>query len=397
MRSLLFAMPDVISGFDLLARLPNLGMASIAGNVDENLCEVKVCDLVAVKGNIKDYVKRLITSYKPHLVGLSCMTFQHTSALALAKLAKSIDKDLLVVLGGYHPTVAYAEISLDEEVKASVDFLVRGEGEATFGELIEAIQGKRNVDAVEGLSYKHHGEFQHNKSRKPLDPDSIKLPNRNARITNGFHIFGKCADVIETSRGCTVDCSFCCITQMYNRSFRKFNIERIIEDIGLARRAGAQSLLITDDNITLDPARFEKICEAIVEHGYNDIDYFVQASVSGIVSRRGLIGKMARAGFKSVFLGIESVSEKDVQMLNIEKKVRGPDSIRKAVQLLKENDIIVIGGLILGNPDDREEDFWEIYETARSLKLDIPVFYLPTPAGRVTVQNHLNKLGVIRH
>ena len=396
MRAILFAMPDMISGFDLVARLPNLGIVSIAGNVDESLCQVKVCDLAVVKGNSEAYIKHLITYYKPHLIGLSCMTFQHTSALALAKLAKSVDKDLLVVLGGYHPTIACDEIALDKEVKAFIDFLVRGEGEATFRELIEAIQGKRDMGEVEGLSYKHDGEFKHNKPRKPLESDLIKLPNRNARIAkDGFHIFGKPADVIETSRGCTVDCSFCCVTQMYSQSFRKFSVERILKDIELARKAGTKSLLFADDNITLDVARFETICEGIVEHNYHDMHYFIQASIAGIASRRELSRKMARAGFKCVFLGIESTSEKNVQILNVEKKLRSPENIRKAVHLLKENDMIIMGGFILGNPDDREEDFWKTYETARELRLDIPIFYLITPYPRTRLRHQLTSQGLI--
>jgi len=389
-------MPDVIWGFHLLTCLPNLGIVSIAGNVDKNLCEVKTCDLVAVGKNVKSYVEDLIASYKPDMVGFSCMTFQYPSALTLAKLVKSIDEDLLVVFGGYHPTLAYDEIASDGEAKPYIDFIVRGEGEATFNELIEAIQGKRSIENVEGLSYKHNGEFKHNKPRKPLDPNQIKLPDRASRIVKDcFHIFGRKADVSETSRGCTLNCSFCCITQMYGRTFRKFTIKRILEDIESVRKTGAKSLLFVDDNITLDVERLEKICEAIVEYGYDDMHYFVQASVSGIASKEELSKKMAKAGFKGVFLGIEAVSEKDIQTLNIKTKKKSIETVEKAEQYLKENDIIVLGSFILGNPEDEEKDFWNALETAKKLQLDIPVFYLVTPYPKTRLREELAGQGLI--
>jgi len=395
-RCLLLAMPDVISAFNLITRLPNLGIVSIAGNIDDSLSEVRVCDLTAVRGDIPSYVRNLVTAYEPDLVGLSCMTFQHPSAMALAKTIKSIDKDLPVVLGGYHPTIAYTELARDREVRACVDFLVRGEGEQTFGELIEAIRGKRSLDEVDGLSYRYDGEFRHNKPRKPLDLDRINPPDRKARIIQeGFHLFGRRADVLETSRGCTMDCSFCCITQMYSRTFRRYSVERVLQDIESVRRNGVQSLLFVDDNITLDADRLEEICDGIIERGYNDLHYFVQASVSGIVSRKDLAGKMARAGFKCVFLGIENTSEKNTRLLDIGRKLRGPENVAVAVRLLKENDIIVFGGLIFGNPDDRETDFRETLTVAKELALDIPVFYLLTPYPGTRLRDEAVRQGLV--
>jgi len=394
-RSLLLAMPDVISAFNLVTRLPNLGISSIAGNIDEKLCQVKTADLTAVKGDIQSFVRDLIVSHKPDLVGLSSMSFQHHSAISIAKLVKSINNDTLVALGGYHPTIAYRELAENPEVQTYIDFMVRGEGEETFNELIQAINGNRNMGSVDGLSYNYRGKFRHNKSRAPVELDRIKLPNRQARIIrNGFHLFGRRADVLETSRGCTMDCSFCCITQMYSRSFRKYSIERILSDIETLRAGGIQSLLFVDDNITLDTDRLEEICDAIIQRGYNDLHYFVQASVSGIAFRKDLARKMAQAGFKCVFLGIETTSEKNTRLLDIGRKLRGTDNVVTAVRLLKENDIIVFGGLISGTPDDQEGDFRETLRVARELDLDIPVFYLLTPYPGTRLRDEALRLGL---
>ena len=93
-----------------------------------------------------------------------------------------------------------------------------------------------------------------------LDGDEIRPPNRAARVLSGYTMMGRPIDVIETSRGCTFDCSFCSIIEMRGRNFHRFSIERVIEDIRDAAARGARSLFIVDDNITLDVPRFEELC-----------------------------------------------------------------------------------------------------------------------------------------
>ena len=390
MRAILFAMPDVIWGFDLVTRLPNLGLVSIAGNIDKNLCDVKVCDLVVAKGDIRKFVRDLIVSYKPDIVGLSCMTFQYPSAIELAELIKYIDEDILIAFGGYHPTIAYEEISSSEDGKRYIDFIIRGEGEATFNELIEAIQGLRKIEEVKGLSYKHNGVFKHNDPRMPLNPESINLPDRDARILkDGFHIFGRRADVIETSRGCTFNCKFCCITKMYGKTYRTFKIERVMCDIENLKKIGVKSIFIVDDNITINIKRFEEICDAILQYGYDDIHYFVQASVKGIAYKEELVKKMKKAGFKGVFIGIETIIEEDSKILNVQSKRGSFDSIKRAVKYLKDNSIITLGSFILGNPNDDESVFWKSLNVAKELKLDIPIFFLLTPYPGTEIRNEL--------
>ncbi len=88
---------------------------------------------------------------------------------------------------------------------------------------------------------------------------------------------GRPIDVVETSRGCTFDCSFCSIIEMRGRNFHTWSIERVLRDITDARARGARAIFIVDDNITLNVARFEALCRAIVDAGLNDIDYIVQA------------------------------------------------------------------------------------------------------------------------
>jgi len=393
-KALLFAMPDSFPGFDEVSVVPNLGIVSIAGNVNPDLCDVKVADLLPVRQRVEDYVLGLLREQSPDLIGLSCMSVQYHSAIKLAKLVKSYDENIFVVIGGYHPTSMYDEISESPESKF-IDFIVRGEGEATFNELVTAMDTGRGYDKIAGLSYKVNGSFHHNPPRDLLPLDTIQPPKRDARLLpNGFHAFGLPADAIETSRGCTYNCKFCAMNQMYGRSFRKYEISRVIADIKDAHKHGARALTIIDDNITLDLSRLEMLCDEIVAAKLNSIHYFLQASVKGIAHSKKLVQKMADAGVKFVVLGIESASKMNLDFL-LTKKTVTPEDTRKAVKYLRDNGIISYGGFIVGNPDDDEKSLWHNFNVAWELKLDAPVFTILTPHAKTEIRKELIAEGLL--
>jgi radical SAM superfamily enzyme YgiQ (UPF0313 family) len=386
MKVLLLSSPIVQKDFDRIARLPSLGLASLAAHVDD-LCTVHVADIHGLRDH-RDYVRRIAGGYD--LVGLSCMSFQYREALELAKIVK--DAGAETVFGGYHPTLDYQEIGESQDANL-IGYIVRGEGEATFRELVRARLEGRALRDVLGLSYHAGDRMVHNPARPLLDIEDIEMPNRDARlITKGFKSLGFAIDSVETSRGCTQGCKFCSINLMYGRAFRRFPLQRIIDDIRDAEAHGAQSIFFPDDNITLDVRRLERLCEAIIEAGLDHLRYKTQASASGIASSKRLVDKMGEAGFDGVFLGVESVNRRNLEFLG---KGRMSDDAEKAVQYLHDNDIIVSTGLIGGNPDDDAEDLWENFRLARRLKVDIPIFYISTPYPKTQMRSELVEMGLV--
>lgn len=392
-KALLLGMPESSPRFNVVMSVPNLGIVSLAGNVDPTVCDVKVADLFPIKKNWEDYVLGILKEHSPDIVGLSFMSFQYRGAIKLSKLIKDYDKNIKIVIGGYHPTLMYEEMSESPDFQ-NVDFIIRGEGEGAFRELVESLNKDIGYEKIDGLSYKENGKFYHNPPRELLDLDSIQLPNRSSRlITKGFTIYGLPSDSLETSRGCTNKCKFCSISKMYGRSFRTYEIDRVIADIKNAKEHGAKAIFISDDNITLDLRRLETLSEEIVNNKLNSLHYIVQVTVKGMASSEKLVQKMADAGIKSAFVGIESVKKDNLDYLA--KSSSNQEDTKKAIKYLRDNNIITFGGFILGMPDDDEKSLWDIYDAAWELKVDLPVFSILIPQPKTEIREELLAQGLV--
>jgi hypothetical protein len=221
-------------------------------------------------------------------------------------------------------------------------------------------------------------------------------------VLTGYTLLGRPIDVVETSRGCTYDCSFCSIIEMRGRNFHIWPIERVIADIADARARGARAIFLVDDNITLNVARFRALCDAIVEAGLQDLDYIVQAMTSAIANAGDdLAAAMRRAGFRYVFLGIENVLDEDLAFLRAGAKNARREGGRRtgsatvtAIDLLHRHGMFVVGGLIVGNPGDTRASIETNLAFARR-HVDWPYIQHPTPYPGTPMTRDFRERGLI--
>jgi radical SAM superfamily enzyme YgiQ (UPF0313 family) len=385
MNVLLFSMPDSFEHMPTVAiRMPNGALTSLAGNVGSHH-RVAVADLILVQNKVRATVERLVREIDPDVVGMSVMTFQRKTAFKIAELVRALKPRVKIAVGGYDPSLAPEEY---KQPNSGIDFIVRGEGEVTFRELLDTTENGGSLEGIAGLTYRDGDGWRDNASRHvhSLDGNEIRLPNRNARVLRGYTMLGRQVDVIETSRGCTFDCSFCSIIQMRGRNFHTYSFDRVLADILDAREHGAQTIFLVDDNITLNVHRFEALCKAIIAAGLNDIEYFIQGMTSAIANHGETLAPLMRqAGFKYVFLGIENILEDDLQFLKASSKnllrehgKKTGNATFQAIEYIHRNKMYVVGGLIVGNPDDTRESVEANLRFARRY-IDWPYIQHPTP------------------
>jgi len=384
-------MPDISNGYPTqMLATPNLGLSSLASNLDDKH-HARIADLVLRRSNVRGAIEEALQVSPPDLIGLSAMTFQYKTAQNIAAFVKRRNSGIKVALGGYHATLMYKEIAESPD-GACFDLLFRGEGDLSFNEAVNALEDGLDLKNIDGLSFKRSGVFIHNKPRELEDLTRIKLPARNVRLWNDFNVLKVPWDLIEFSRGCLMSCNFCNIQNMYGKSFRTYEIERVMTDIEQAKKSGIKILLFVDDNITMDTKRFENLCDAIIDRGHNDLIYGVQVSSRGIASSEKLVEKMAEAGFKYVFLGIESPSKKTLSRLSKGDIV---EKSKKAVKYLKENGFVVAGGFIIGNPEDNYQEIEDTYRFAKSLRTDFSAVQILVPYPKTKIREILTENGLV--
>src|SRR5258708_21811854 len=159
MNVLLLSMPDSFEHMPPVAiRMPNGALASLAGNVDPHH-HVAVADLILVQTSVRATIERMVRDLQPDVVGLSVMTFQRATALAIARLLRQLRPSARIVAGGYDPSLAPEAY----ESAIEIDFVVKGEGEHTFSELLPALEKvdqsqipnpQAQHETIAGLSYR---------------------------------------------------------------------------------------------------------------------------------------------------------------------------------------------------------------------------------------------------
>ena len=144
MQVLLLSMPDSFEHMPTVGiRMPNGALSSIAGNVDSHH-KVAVADLILVQDRVRQIVSDLVADLRPEVVGLSAMTFQRKTAKKLIRLIRDLAPDTKIVAGGYDPSLAADAYTAED----GADFVIRGEGESAFRELLRALEDSNDFPAI---------------------------------------------------------------------------------------------------------------------------------------------------------------------------------------------------------------------------------------------------------
>ncbi|MBF0100250.1 MAG: B12-binding domain-containing radical SAM protein [Desulfobacterales bacterium] len=394
MKVLLMSMPDVtpIVIHEMAVHMPNHGIASIGGNIDVEH-EVYIIDLIRKRNKIVQYLTKQLMKIRPDIVGLSAMTWQYDTCVKLIKFIKHLLPNIKVVIGGYHATLMYEEISQSPEAEW-IDFIIRGEGEESCRRLVNALAGTDQFSEIPSLSYKKGNQFIHNDHGPALDLSKLKLPIRDhRRLTWGYHVMNFKIEVMETSRGCTRSCSYCSIQHMYGRSFRVFPIERVLADLDdIYYKKHTRWVFFVDDNIVLNPKRVIELCDAIIHRKYRNLNLVVQADCISMAKNEEMVKKMAQAGFKSVFLGIENASRKNLEIV---KKAEISNTAKQALENCHKYGIMVMTGLIFGFPDDDESNIKQNYELIKLIDSDTAYCQILTPYPKTELRKQLMEQGLI--
>ena len=213
-----------------------LGILYLATYLKRNAdfeCDIKICDAYTFGYN-EQYIKKLVSSFKPHMVGVSSVTRHICDAQHICLISKEIDNTIVTVLGGSHPTALPKETVRD----SNVDIVVNGEGELTFSRICKKIYNKEKWDSIEGIAFTKGSEEIINGGVQIIPnidelpyPDLTMLPD--IKYYNPAPVWGKKGNftTMITSRGCPFDCSFCSVASNQGKKYRCQSAESIVDEL----------------------------------------------------------------------------------------------------------------------------------------------------------------------
>ncbi|MEM2876181.1 MAG: cobalamin-dependent protein [Candidatus Bathyarchaeia archaeon] len=363
---------------------PPLGILELAAYL-ETRCknvEIEVLDCQAERVDWKGLEKR-IGSFRPDIIAPSALATCNTyTVLRTLEIAKKVDSEIVAIVGGQHFTATDQE-SL--ETYPEIDVVIRGEGEQTLAELIQNLERKRPLSNIKGITFKHEGKIIRTPNRPLIENlDDLPLPGYHfvEDHMKKYHftmMAGAKAGyaLIEASRGCPHHCTFCSQWRFWRGGWRAKSPKRVADELEYCyRELGSKLLWLTDDNFGLGKEASE-LCDEIMRRGIaEDIMWFTQARCDDIINHSDVLPKMRRAGTLWMLVGLESYSTETLKSYH---KEINPSCARRAIDLLKKNDIFAQATFIIGERRDSHESIKRLREFVGWVDPDLAIFMVLTP------------------
>lgn len=354
-------------GFNKIALVEPLGLEMVAGALMPDH-EVRIQDM-----RIDDRLEKAIADFRPDALGISCsFTIDVYRTRRIAKTARSCGVPFVFV-GGLHASLNPPDFNDD-----AIDCVVIGEGESGSRGLMTALTEGASLHDVPGLVINTEGGQAFTGPRERThDLDELPFPARSLLPRNirgrgrYFFNFWKPLATIETARGCPYRCNFCSVWTFFNGRCTTKSPERVADELS---RLDERYVLITDDNFLLSVKRAARIGEIIKERGIQK-RYSFQARSDTIVKHPEIISQWRTVGLSHVFIGFESLNEKELEAVNKKNTV---ETNEQALQIVHDHGIAVTSAFIV-NPDYGHGEFARLRAYITSRHIAAPQFTVLTP------------------
>jgi len=308
---------------------------------------------------------------------------QLRAAIPLCREFRAKYPKVPIIWGGYFPSL-YTATTLNATY---VDFVVRGQGEETFLDLIDALKTWRRFDNVSGLSFKNEFGFPIHNSERPLrSPNDFpwlpydRLVDAEKYIAPTF--LGRRTAVHQTSIGCPFRCNFCGVVSLYDGRTRTEAPERTAAVLeSLQQRFGIDAVQFYDNNFFLNEGRTAEVASRILPLR---LRWWSEGRIDTVLRYSDETFRLLqRAGAAMIFFGAESGSNLALEEMN--KRITTEQTLELA-ERIRRFGIVPEFSFVVGNPRDPERDARETFAFIRRIKKINPdaeiivQHYIPTPS-----------------
>jgi radical SAM superfamily enzyme YgiQ (UPF0313 family) len=296
------------------------------------------------------------------LVAISAITSTAPQSYKLADMVRAAGK--VVVMGGTHTSF------MPDEGMEHADFIVRGEGEFAFQELVDAIQSGEGFDKIQNLTYRTDDGHLANNPERPKIPNLDVNPIPDYRLISGWKPGGIIS--VATSRGCPFSCTFCSVPGMYGHAFRTHSIERVLQE--LETHKGNLYTFFADDIFTANKKRVKELLRQMIARDLTP-EWGAQVRTE-TVDDPELLTLMRDSNCFNVYVGFESINPRTLKLF---QKKQDLAKIERSIDRFHEHKIRIHGMFVVGSDEDDVETIDATAEFALKHDIDSVQFMILTP------------------
>lgn len=337
--------------------LPPLGLLSIGGPLIDAGFSVNLIDAELAPMSLDEIVTDVYTQQADVImIGHSGSSSVHTTVMELAFELKQRLADIIIIYGGVHPTYHWDEILLECDC---IDIIVRGEGEQTSLNLLQAIMQKKPLESVEGIAFRYNDQIHATPPAPLIDNlDNYRIGWELIDHTLYSYWGGKRAVVVQFSRGCPHLCNYCGQRGFWTKYRHRDPVKFAHELARLYREEGVELINFADELPTGSRKAWQIFLEALIAQ---QVPLILVGSTraSDIVRDEDILHLYKEAGVIRFLLGIESYNEETLHSI---RKGANVHEDQKAIQLLRKHDIISMATYVIGFHEESDKDYWKSYK-----------------------------------
>lgn len=351
---------------------PPIGLLYIASYLKEygprNL-EIQVIDIVLEDMNYTEIRERIIKE-NPDVIATQILTFTLIDSLKIVKMAKEVNPNIITVVGGRH-----CDIYPTETIRFKfVDYLIQGEGEITFLELIKNLKQPERLKNLPGLTFKTKNGIINNPSQFIENLDQLPFPARELTPYKKYRFLlakNSVFTTLITSRGCPYSCTFC---DEGRKKFRAISAQRVVDEIVKCKNNfGISTFFIFDSTFTINRQRVLDFCDELIKRKVNII-FDIRSRINLIDEK--MLKKLKQAGCIRIQYGVESGNDKILKEIN---KLITSEQIKKTMEITHKYGFEILCDFMFGLPGEKEKEIMDTINLSVELPIDYAHFAITTP------------------
>ncbi|MBW1796971.1 MAG: cobalamin-dependent protein [Deltaproteobacteria bacterium] len=339
--------------------VPPMGLYYVGAVLKENGFDVEILNWHNIN-KTPEKIKETLVAKNPDVIGFSILHANRWGGIEIARIARQIDCNVRIVFGGIGATFLWKHLLTHFK---EIDFVVMGEGEYTFLNLVGRIENEdlKDIEGVKGIAFRKNGKVIKTKDA-PVIRDLDRLPNP-AKYFEYQHV--------SATRGCPGSCTFCGSPQFWGHKVRFHSPDNFVDQLEHLYKKGITFFYFSDDTFTIKKDRVIDICRKIIERNLK-ISWAAISRVNYV--SQDMLYWMRKAGCTQISYGVESGSEK-IRNAVLKKNIKA-GQIRNAFALTTKQGIMARAYFIYGSPGENWDTVQETIDLIHEIKPLSIIFYI---------------------